>query len=51
VQFQLARNNSATVPSVSRSAVKLDKNKDFKQFDPLLSTPYKAGGMCLGCIR
>ncbi len=31
--------------------MKLDKNKDFKQFDSLLSTPYKTGGMCLGCTR
>ena len=51
VQLQLARNSSAPVVSDSRSAVKLDKNKDFKQFDLLLSTPYKTGGMCLGCIR
>jgi len=51
LQMQLARNNDAAVPGVSRLSVKLDKNKDFKQFDSLLSTPYKAGGMCLGCIR
>jgi hypothetical protein len=51
VQLQLARNNNAPAPSPSRSPVKLDKNKDFKQFDSLLSTTYKAGGMCLGCIR
>jgi hypothetical protein len=51
VQLQLGRNNSAAAPSYSRSPIKLDKNKEFKQFDSLLSTPYKAGGMCLGCIR
>lgn len=51
VQLQLSRNNNAAAPSPSRSPVKLDKNKDFKQFDSLLSTTYKAGGMCLGCIR
>lgn len=51
VQLQLGRNNSAAAPSPSRSPVKLDKNKEFKQFDSLLATPYKAGGMCLGCIR
>jgi hypothetical protein len=51
VQLQLGRNNPAAAASPSRSPVKLDKNKDFKQFDSLLSTPYKAGGMCLGCIR
>ena len=51
VQLQLGRNNPAAAASPSRSPVKLDKNKEFKQFDSLLSTPYKAGGMCLGCIR
>ncbi len=51
VQLQLGRNNPVAGSSPSRSPVKLDKNKEFKQFDSLLSTPYKAGGMCLGCIR
>lgn len=51
VQLQLGRNNPAAAANPSRSPVKLDKNKEFKQFDSLLSTPYKAGGMCLGCIR
>jgi hypothetical protein len=51
VQLQLGRNNPAAIANSSRSPVKLEKNKEFKQFDSLLSTPYKAGGMCLGCIR
>jgi hypothetical protein len=51
LQLQLAKNNPATATIPSRPAVKLDKNKDFKQFDSLLSTPYKTGGMCLGCTR
>lgn len=51
VQLQLARNNPAPAASSNRPAVKLEKNKDFKQFDSLLSTPYKTGGMCLGCVR
>jgi hypothetical protein len=51
VQLQLARNNNTTLPSLNRFPIKLDKNKEFKQFDSLLSTPYKTGGMCLGCIR
>lgn len=50
-QVQLAKNNPSASPNPSRTQVKLDKNKDFKQFDSLLSTPYKAGGMCLGCTR
>jgi hypothetical protein len=51
VQLQLAKNNPAAATIPSRQAAKLDKNKEFKQFDSLLSTPYKAGGMCLGCTR
>jgi len=51
LQLQLSRNNSASPPSVNRSSVKLEKNSDFKEFDSLLSTPYKGGAMCLGCVR
>lgn len=51
VQLQLARNSSAAVVNPNKSTVKLDKDKNFKEFDSLLSTPYKSGGMCLGCMR
>jgi hypothetical protein len=51
VQVQLGKNNPAAASNVARSPIKLDKNKEFKQFDSLLFTPYKAGGMCLGCTR
>jgi hypothetical protein len=51
LQLQLARNNPASMTSTNRALIKLDKSKDFKQFDSLLSTPYKSGGMCLGCTR
>jgi hypothetical protein len=51
VQLQLARNNPAATSIANRSSVKIEKNKEFKQFDSLLSTPYKSGGMCLGCTR
>jgi hypothetical protein len=52
VQIQLGKNNPVSAPSANRAPVKLDKNnKDFKQFDALLSTPPKSGGMCLGCVR
>jgi hypothetical protein len=51
VQLQLAKNNAANPASAERAPLKLEKNKDFKQFDNLLSTPFKAGGMCLGCVR
>lgn len=52
VRVQPARNYAGEVPAVQRTPVELDKNsKDFKQFDSLLSTPFKKGGMCLGCNR
>ena len=51
VQLQLGRNNPAVVATPNRPPVKLEKNKDFKQFDSSLSTPYKTGGMCLGCVQ
>jgi hypothetical protein len=49
--LQPARNFAGTVASVERKPVQLDKNKDFKKFDSLLSTSYNSGGMCLGCDR
>jgi hypothetical protein len=51
LEFQLARNNPVQVLSISRSIVKLEKNKEFQQFDSLLATPYKGHGMCLSCPR
>jgi hypothetical protein len=51
LQLQPARNFAGTVAVVDRTPVQLDNNKDFKQFDSLLSTPYKGSGMCLGCGR
>jgi len=51
LQLQPARNFAGTVAAIERTPLQLDNNKDFKQFDSLLSTPYKGGGMCLGCGR
>jgi hypothetical protein len=51
LRLQLDKNHSATVTNVNRAAAKLDKNKDFKDFDNLLSTPAKSNGMCLGCVK
>jgi|CZKF01.1.fsa_nt_gi hypothetical protein len=52
VQVQPAHNFAGDVPAVQRTPVTLDKNnKDFKLFDSQLSTPYKKGGMCLGCNK
>jgi hypothetical protein len=52
VQIQPARNFAGTYTPPTRAAVTLDKSKDFKQFDNLLSQPHNKGaGMCLGCTR
>ncbi len=52
VQVQPAHNFSGTYTPPTRAAVTLDKSKDFKQFDSLLSQPHNRGaGMCLGCAR
>ncbi|HUN84181.1 MAG TPA: hypothetical protein VMU48_07370 [Terracidiphilus sp.] len=52
LQLQPAQNFGGTIAAVERSPVTLEKDKNFKQFDSLLSSPYKGGGgMCLGCAR
>jgi hypothetical protein len=52
LELQPAKNFTGIVADTEqRAAVTLDKSKDFKQFDALLSTPFKGDGMCLGCGR
>jgi hypothetical protein len=51
LELQAASNFSGSVETPTRTAVTLDKNKDFKQFDTLLSTPYKNAGPCMGCVK
>lgn len=52
LELQPAKNFTGTVAAAEpRAAVTLEKSKDFKQFDSLLSTPFKGDGMCLGCGR
>lgn len=52
LRLQLAKNHPAAATTVTRGAVALDKNKDFKNFDTLLSTPVKKmSGLCLGCVK
>ncbi len=52
VQIQPAHNFAGTYTAPTRAAVTLDKSKDFKQFDSLLSQPRNKGaGLCLGCTR
>lgn len=51
LRLQLGKNHPATLKNVRRTPVALDNNDDFKNFDKLLSTPAKADGMCLGCVK
>ncbi len=52
VQVQPAKNFAGAFKPVTRTPVTLEKNKDFKQFDSLLSQAHNRGaGMCLGCTR
>ncbi len=51
IELQPALNFAGTVDVAARAPVTLDRNKDFKQFDSLLATPFKENAMCLGCIR
>jgi hypothetical protein len=49
--LQMAKNSPGEVPAVKRAPVSLNTNKDFKQFDSLLSAQPKTAGRCLGCVR
>lgn len=51
LRLQLGKNNPTVVSKVSRPPETLDKNKEFKEFDKLLSTQAKTDGMCLGCVK
>ena len=52
VTAEPAHNFAGTLKPATRTPVTLDKSKDFKQFDSLLSQPHQKGmDMCLGCAR
>jgi hypothetical protein len=52
LELQPAKNFTGTVAAAEqRAAVTMEKSKDFKQFDSLLSAPFKGDGICLGCGR
>jgi hypothetical protein len=51
LQLQPAKNFTGPVATVERKPVELEKSKDFKQFDSMLSAPFKGDGVCLGCVR
>jgi hypothetical protein len=51
VTVQPARNYSGPYKAPTRTPVVLDKSKDFKNFDSLMSQPHKGPGMCPGCVK
>lgn len=51
IYLQLALNSPGAVTAAARAPVALEANKDFKQFDSLLSARPKTAGSCLGCFR
>jgi len=51
VELAPAKNFTGTLDSPVRTPVQLEKSKDFKQFDSLLSTQFKENSMCLGCTK
>jgi len=52
LQVQPAHNFAGAYTAPTRAAVTLDKSKDFKQFDSLMSQTHNKGAdICLGCMR
>ena len=52
VTIQPAHNYNGPYKAPTRTPVTLDKSKDFKQFDSLLSQTHQKGAdMCMGCTR
>jgi len=52
VTAQPAHNYTGTWKAPARTAVTLDKSKEFKEFDSLLAQSHQKGAdMCLGCAR
>lgn len=49
LQLQLAKNSAGKETEKSLARVTLDKNRDFKDFDSILSKPAKTSERCLGC--
>lgn len=51
VELQPARNFAGTIDAAERTPVQLDKSKDFKKFDSLLSSTFYENSMCLACAK
>jgi hypothetical protein len=51
VTVEPARNYSGPYKAPTRTPVVLEKNKDFKDFDSMLSKKRRGPGMCLGCVQ
>jgi hypothetical protein len=51
LRLQLAKNSPVATINVARTTVTLNKDKNFEDFDKLLSTAAKTHGICLGCVK
>ena len=51
VEVQPAHNYAGPAKPVTRTPVTLEKNKDFKQFDSLLSQTRYKNGVCFACFK
>jgi hypothetical protein len=51
LRLRLAKNSPGKGADESFARVTLDKNKDFKDFDSLLSASVKTSERCLGCVH
>jgi hypothetical protein len=51
VELQPAKNFAGTFKPFAAPPVKMEKDKNFKDFDSFLSTPHKQARTCLGCNR
>ncbi|MGH9591346.1 MAG: hypothetical protein ACRD25_13185 [Terracidiphilus sp.] len=51
LELQPARNFAGKYTAPTRTPVKLEKDKAFKQFDSMLAEQHKGQYMCLGCRR
>jgi hypothetical protein len=51
VELLPAHNYAAALDATQHTPVTLDKSKDFKEFDSLLSAQFKENSMCLACSK
>jgi hypothetical protein len=51
LRLQLAKNSPVAITDVARTPIALHRDKNFENFDKLLSIAAKTHGICLGCAK